>query len=403
MKSKYLGGKRNWRVDFILKTLTDNVQSDLNNRHRRQAIGLEGRDLRATRRDQILATAKQMSLDSIYQVSNTEFLVASESRPGHRYPIDLTELTCDCNDFPRIRFCKHIAAVNVHFPQLFPKESSSSDIPELRWAQDPPQTALESDADEDEERAILLKDINKLYQQLIAVSDDTTRDRPDLQALRSVKHSLNTAIASATGCQPLPERDNFNPTEKIWPITLGTMGARKSPKRKPGPAIGNTTEQSIGAIKGKRRNDSDPNPYAAGERSGKRAKPDAVSAAANERARATVPAPPPQYVALPAPARASPSAAAASSAEGYLIHANQSIAVPPAYPSSSVAPAPAFSPFPAALPGRVFAPPSTAIPRFAYTGIDAQRYFRAEILPGNALARTHFPPGPLDLVAPREF
>ena len=234
-----------------------------------------------------------MSLDSIYQVSNTEFLVASESHPGHRYPINLTELTCNCNNFLRIRFYKHIAAVNVHFPQLFPKKSSSSEIPELRRAQDLPQTALESDANEDEECTILLKDINELYQQLIAVSNDTTQDWPDLQALRSVKHSLNTAIASATGCQPLPQRDNFNPTEKIWPITLRTMGARKSPKQKPGPAIGNTTEQSIGAIKGKHHNDSDPDPYAAGERLGKRAKPNAVSAATNERARATVPTPPP--------------------------------------------------------------------------------------------------------------
>ena len=179
------------------------------------------------------------------------------------------------------------------------------------------------------------------------------------------------------------------------------MGARKDPKRKPGPVIGNTAEQSIGVIKGKRRKDSDP--YAAGERSGKRAKPDAVSAAANERARATVAASAHASVAVFAPARASPSVASAGPAEGYFTHSNRSMAVPPAYPPSSVVLGVAFSHGPTALPGRVFAPPSATILEFAYTGTDAQTLFRAEISPGNALARTHFSGDSLDLVATREF
>ena len=57
-------------------------------------------------------------------------------------------------------------------------------------------------------------------------------------------------------------------------------------------------ERSIGAAKGKhRRVHSDP--YAGGERSGKRAKPDAISAVANANARVHACAPPASMAAPP--------------------------------------------------------------------------------------------------------
>ena len=177
-----------------------------------------------------------------------------------------------------------------YFPELFPElESSSSEIPEYMHAQDQPQSAPESDTDK--ERTILLKDINALYQQPTSVSNDTT---PDLKALKSVKHSLNAAIASANRSQALPKKDDFNANQKTWAKTAKCMGVQKAPKWKPGLVGGNTTEQCISPVKGKHYKYSDP--YAIGERSGKRAKPDAVSATANEHAHAcTVPAPPPMH------------------------------------------------------------------------------------------------------------
>ena len=296
-------------------TLVAKFVPDFEIRHEQQTVGLEGRDLKGKRRKQILASTRNIALDSIHQLSDTEFIVASQSYPGHWYLIDHSQSTCDCNDFPRIRFCKHIAAINVHFPKLLPEpeESNSPVILEHVCTQIPPQSAPGSDADE--ECVILLKEINVLCQQLTAVSDDRT---PDLDNLKSVKYSLSTAIASANGSQALPKKDDFNPNKKTWAETAERMGAQKAPKRKPSPASGNTTEKCIGAVKGKHRKYSDP--YAAGERSGKCAKPDALSAAANECARATVPAPP--CAAVLSPARATPSAAAAGSAEGSFTCAN---------------------------------------------------------------------------------
>jgi len=275
-------------------TLVAKFVPDFEIRHERKTVRLEGWDLKGKHHKQILASARNIPLDSIYQLSNTEFIIASQSYPGHQYLIDHSQSTCDCNDFPRIRFCKHIAAINVHFPELLPEpeESNSPVILECMRTQIPPQSAPGSDADK--KRAILLKEINALCQQLTAVSNDRT---PDLDDLKSVKYSLSTAIALANRSQALPEKDDFNPNKKTWAETAERMGARKAPKRKPSLASGNTTEKCIGAVKGKHCKYSDP--YAAGERSGKRAKPNAVSAAANERACTTVPAPPMRRSAFP--------------------------------------------------------------------------------------------------------
>src|SRR5260221_2275632 len=208
--------------------------------------GIEGPDLEGARRQKIQASARNISPDSIHQVSGYAFLVASESQLGRYYRIDLTQSTCDCDNFLRIRYYKHIAAIYVHFPQLCPKESSPSEIPEPPCAPDPPQRAPRSDEDSAD---ILLEDINALSQQLNAVTD---RSNQDLQALKSVRHSLRAAIASANGSWPLPEKDVFPPNQKTWAETAERMGARKAPKRKHGPVGRNTMEECISAVKSKR-------------------------------------------------------------------------------------------------------------------------------------------------------
>jgi len=241
LKSHYLGGKRNRRVNYIIKTLVKKFVPDFQIRHEQQTVGLEGWGLEDKHQQQILVSARNIPLDSIHQVNDTELSVASKSYPGHCYLVDLSNSTCDCDcdDFLRIRFCKHIAAVNVYFPELFPEpeRSSSPEIPECARIQDPPPSAPGSDANE--EHVVLLKDITTLCQQLMAVSDEAT---PNVQTLESVKFSLNAAIALANGTQAFPEKENFNPNQKTWAETAKHMGAQKAPRRKPGPVGGNTME-----------------------------------------------------------------------------------------------------------------------------------------------------------------
>jgi hypothetical protein len=78
------------------------------NRHARQTVRLEGLDLAGQRQQEIMASARNITIDSIQQFDPTQFHVASQSQPGAFYSIDLYHATCDCEDYPRIKFCKHI-------------------------------------------------------------------------------------------------------------------------------------------------------------------------------------------------------------------------------------------------------------------------------------------------------
>jgi len=283
-----------------------------------------------------------------------------------------------------------------------PKHVRVSDMPKCKHT---------TPRSEEESVEIILKDINVLCQQLCAVSD---RSSLDLQTIKAIKYSLKTAIASANRSWALPEKDCFNANQKTWAKTAERMGIGKGPKCK-SPVGGNTNTECIGPVKGKCSHKYS-DPYAGGERSGKRAKPDAVSAAANTLAHAAVPAftiakssgavplayPPSSSApglafashaaAVLAPARASPSAAAACSAVHSFAPVNPSGPVPHAYPPSSSAPGLAFACFLAASLRHAFAPPSTAGTGSGYARTFTQTTFRAEMMPGNALARVHLPP-----------
>jgi hypothetical protein len=253
-------------------------------RHARQTVGLEGLDLAGKRRREIMASARNITEDSILQFDPTQFHVASQSRPRQFYAIDLHRSTCDCYDFPRIRFCKHIAAIQIHLPHLFPEPTSPTMTPEVTQAPHQPQPQRASQVDES--LASLTQDIASLSQQLISEQTDQSALPPAvLDAVRSAKYSLKMAIGSTQGSSALPHKDSIAPNQKTWTETAERMGVKRAPRRKCLPEERGLTERSIGVAKGKRRRVHD-DPYAGGERSGKRAKPDAVSAEANVNARA---------------------------------------------------------------------------------------------------------------------
>jgi hypothetical protein len=269
-------------------------------RHARQSVGLEGPDLLGQRRREISARAENITRDSIQDFGDSvQFHVASHSRPGEYHVVDLRRPTCDCEDFPRILFCKHIAGIYLHFPHLNPEGKRSAII------HTPECTPSQRFSGGGESLQTLSQDVFSLSQAL------TSRQEGDpnpavIEAFRSAKYSLTTAIASLDGRSALPEKDVIAPNQRSWPETAERMGAKKAPKRCH-PDERGLTERSLGAVKGKRKrlhND----PYAGGERSGKRAKRDALSQAA---ANARVPAPsplnappaPPPPINVPSPTR----------------------------------------------------------------------------------------------------
>jgi hypothetical protein len=100
-----------------------------------------------------------------------------------------------------------------------------------------------------------------------------------IEAARLAKYSLSAAIAAMQGNAPLPNPDVIAQDHKSWTETAKQMGITKKSSNRPRPAEeSGLTARSIGIVKGKHHyihND----PYAGGERSGKRVKPDAPSTA----------------------------------------------------------------------------------------------------------------------------
>jgi len=100
-----------------------------------------------------------------------------------------------------------------------------------------------------------------------------------IEAAHSAKYSLTAAIMATQGNNPLPNPDIIAQNHKSWMETAKQMGVAKKLSKHPHPAEDSgLTARSIGVVKGKRRRIHN-DPYAGGERSGKRAKPDAPSTA----------------------------------------------------------------------------------------------------------------------------
>src|SRR6266852_3581108 len=134
-------------------------------------------------------------------------------------------------------------------------------------------------------RPTLISDINYINRLTQEILEMAPAD-PDPETVKSIKlagSQLNAVHISLTGNGPqLPDKEQIAPNQLSWPPTAACMGVKRGEKRR-GKVDSALTAEHISVPKRKRPNDD---PYGAGEDSGKRAKPDAVSAAANARARA---------------------------------------------------------------------------------------------------------------------
>ena len=113
-------------------------------RDRSQDTGFAGEDLTKRHTTEVLARAQAISRDSMTPLGDGKFHVVSQSSPGRSYLVDIRAAMCDCWDFPRVRLCKHLAAVRS---QYLPSQDSQIQDPintQIR-SQLPPRDALSDD------------------------------------------------------------------------------------------------------------------------------------------------------------------------------------------------------------------------------------------------------------------
>ncbi len=259
MKSYWLDGKRNRRIDHMIYTLIQRMLPEkYHHQHQRQDKGFEGDDLAKRHESGVLARALTVSANSITALGDAKFQVASQSILGRNYVVDTRAAICNCLDFPRIRLCKHLAAVQSQHPHILKSQNPQTNefIPAQNLSQAPSQVASSS-----------------------------------LLVVEELPHHHPSISESGTRSEALPKRDRLSPNRNLWLETSSNMHVRISPKRRQRSAasiLPSSTAQHIGAT-GKRKLNVYTDPYSGGEQLGKRAKPDAVSVVTNVRARSLAP------------------------------------------------------------------------------------------------------------------
>ncbi|KAJ7645737.1 hypothetical protein B0H17DRAFT_1215974 [Mycena rosella] len=132
----------------------------------------------------ILAESPTIKSDIEYDPDTRKFRVRSQSDPAIVYNVDLDAYDCTCLSFPLIRFCKHMCAVQHHFPEEF----SSIPVASLKITPEPDaegdsngeeSSESESESGGDTEIArtrIDLQTVDDLAQQLESLASLAVRD-----------------------------------------------------------------------------------------------------------------------------------------------------------------------------------------------------------------------------------
>ena len=235
---------------------------------------------------------------------------------------------CDCPDWPRVRLCKHIAAVAHFFPGPTQPTAAPKSVPQVHERSvDSCDASLAPPSS-----SPILKNLISVSQGLL--SDGLPSSPGTVWSLRLVESHL-TAIAQhsrAAENSPLPDRESLPPNQRTWTETAKRMGATKRKRARPtdtSPPV--KAAEWIGPLNRKQTRKKITDPYSGGTRSGRDTAPDAQTAAQNAEARAHPGSPPPKRrrkrVGSPLPSSAPQPLASAPPAAWYPTH--------PAYPYST--------------------------------------------------------------------
>lgn len=214
-------------------------------------------------REAISLAAAAIPLDNIAEFEDEDedsarFSVQSQTNPHHVYYVDLDVYTCDCKSYPLILFCKHIAAVQLHFDEqleiqpldcLFsrraPTPSLNDTIPSTSAA------AMVAAAIPNPDSAALAAIFEKLQRLTVRVQLAPPKHLTD--TLRQLDTLLDHVLASSEQPRVLPKHRKVPSNQHSWPETKQVMVNAQKTKRK---VLHN-------------------DPYSGGMASGKKAKTDA--------------------------------------------------------------------------------------------------------------------------------
>lgn len=295
LKSKWLEGKRNRRVDHLVHTLVTVMIPSYAIHHVRQELGFEGLNLADKRRKELLARTPEINASCICTLGDDQFKVQSATISSRIYLVNLSTESCDCPDWPRIQLCKHVAAV-AHF---FGNGHRQIDV------KVPPCARPIRDGSANAETSAAQVCATDILENVIAVSKALLSDgellSPEtVRSLQMVESHLTSIVHCSPSSEspsesPLPEKENIPPNQgNTWTETATRMGAKRQ-RRRPRPATASSSEppepsatELIGELNRKKARVRITDPYSGGVSSGRDAPPDARTAAQNAEGRCRV-------------------------------------------------------------------------------------------------------------------
>ena len=239
LKGKMLEGKRNCRMDHLVYILIHRVIPYYMARHDRQEHGFEGPDLYSAHQSKVEALADLIVIDDIEEViKGGVYWVRSQSDPKSKYHVNIDTYTCDCDSFSLISFCKHIGAVQNHFPEIptacrpnskvFPQSTAASaDDDTLSVTMDTrlpsPVTEIAPNGSNNSRDFAAVTEITDKLQHLAVrmclVPPQLTNN------LHNLGLSLDQILSESVQPQVLPKRKMIAPNQHSWTETAKVMGA----------------------------------------------------------------------------------------------------------------------------------------------------------------------------------
>jgi hypothetical protein len=234
-----------------------------------QAYGFDGVNQENRQWINMEKEAKKIAKTDIQSAEEGCYNVQSQLDLSCWYHVDAISIHCDCESFPLISFCKHIAAVQNHFtedctvvpfnatatPTMMPPSGFAAPLHSQQPSLAAPLHSQQPVPDNGASSIDGCVHLARINQKILDIASHAQGHGDEINQLMHTFLGLKTSLDHAQGSQPLPKIIQTTPNQHLWPETTAMMAA---------------------VVKTKRKTHTDP--YSGGERSGKKAKPDAQNA-----------------------------------------------------------------------------------------------------------------------------
>lgn len=228
----------------------------------------------------------EINADSICILGDDCYYVQSATEPSCNYVVELSKLSCDCPDWPRIQLCKHVSAVAHFFGSGNLLDQLTEDPTPASVETAKPMESGGSPNARDTTATMILESVITVSREYL--SDGVPSSPDTVRSLHVVEVHLTAVVWSSCSLKsPLPDKEQIPPNQHSWTETAQRMGVCQW--KRPHAATVSSPEppaaKQIGELNCKQPRLKNPDPYSGGVSSGRNAAPNAQSVTQNAQAR----------------------------------------------------------------------------------------------------------------------